>query len=74
MAIGEYELAVLKAIHLAGGTINSENPAVEVNCKIDGDIGNAISKLCASEYLDRHADTFQLTELAWEYLELLGMH
>ena len=74
MTIGEYELAVLKAIHNAGGTISLVDPVIDVDCRIDGDLGDAVSKLCADEYVEQNASDYRLTELAAEYLELLGMH
>ncbi len=73
MTIGEYELAVLKAIHVAGGTVNLDDPSVNVVCPINGDLGNAVSRLCEDEYMELHASTYRLTDLAAEYLELLGM-
>ena len=73
MTIGEYELAVLKAIHIAGGTVNLNDPAVNVISTINGDLSHAVSRLCEDEYVELHASTYRLTDLATEYLELLGM-
>jgi len=73
MTIGEYELAVLKAIHLAGGRLNIDEPSVDVVCSITGDLDNAVSRLCEDEYMELDAATYRLTDLATEYLELLGM-
>ena len=74
MTIGEYELAVLKAIHVAGGVVDLANPHVKVACQIEGNLTNAVVKLCADEYVEKCAQNYRLTELAEEYLELLGMH
>ena len=73
MTIGEYELAVLKAIHVAGGTVNLNDPTVNVVSAINGDLSHAVSRLCEDEYVELHACTYRLTDLATEYLELLGM-
>ena len=72
MAIGEYELAVLKAIHFAGGAVDASNPTIEVASRIDGDVKDAVNKLHENEYVQPEAGTYRLTELAVEYLSLLG--
>jgi len=74
MAIGEYELAVLKAIHFAGGTIDLHNPMLEVASRVQGDICDAVGKLHKDEYVQPDSGAYRLTDLAVEYLELLGLN
>ena len=73
-AIGEYELAVLKAIFHAGGTVRLDNPEVDVDCNAPGDLHSAVSRLCDAEFVAQEDENYRLTELAEEYLEVLGLN
>lgn len=73
VAIGEFQLAVLKAIAAAGGTY-APGVALDIDCTIDGDLTDAVARLAEAEYLDPSGDgAWVLSEIAEEYLEALGV-
>jgi hypothetical protein len=72
-AIGEYELAVLKAIYHAGGTVRLDNAQVDVDYKKPGDLHGAVARLCSAEFVAQEEGNYRLTDLAEEYLEILGL-
>ncbi|MBR59228.1 MAG: hypothetical protein CMH54_14580 [Myxococcales bacterium] len=73
VAIGEYELAVLKAVFHAGGTIPDPIDTLSVETEVPGDRSEALTKLTQAEYLTGATAGQQLTAIAIEYLEMLGL-
>lgn len=70
VAIGEYELRVLKAIAMKGGSVSATAPELSVE---GGELSEALQKLLSAEYLAASGQNFVLTDQAEEYLELLGI-
>ncbi len=73
VAIGEYELAVLKAVLEAGGATAPDGAELQVLTKAPGEPAEALRKLQRAEYLEAEGATLRLTDLALEYLEALGL-
>jgi hypothetical protein len=70
VSIGEYELKVLKAIAIKGGSVSATRPDLTVE---GGEVSDALRKLLSAEYLAASGQDLVLTEQAEEYLELLGL-
>ena len=73
VSIGEYELAVMKALYAAGGSVDVAEPDLDMSGSIQGVIDDALGRLEEAEYLERIDGRFHLSELAEEYLGALGL-
>jgi len=73
VAIGEYELAVLKAVFHADGEIPDPVEDLQLGTEVRGDLNDALAKLTQAEYLTGTTPGHRLTDQAEEYLELLGL-
>ena len=73
VAIGDFELVVMKAMKLAGGSVlrtSLDSLALEATAEATLE---ALDKLERAEYVASAPDHFSLTELADEYLSILGL-
>jgi hypothetical protein len=73
VSIGEYELEVMKSVYAAGGSVDVAEPDLDVSDAIQGVLNDALGKLEEAEYIDRVDGRFYLSDLAEEYLSVLGL-
>ena len=70
VSIGEIDVKILKAIAEAGGAVLEQAPGLHFETEA---LEASFERLLSADYLERQDTHLKLTDIAEEYLEVLGV-